>query len=131
MHAKQRNETLTLIWNHRREYDNNPERLLKVLEYLHDDSFDFRIHILRQQFRKKPREFSIIKDKFESHFGAWGYVQERQTYLNLLRQYDIVPSTALHDFQGLAMLEAVACGCTGSIGLSRISAQRISRQLFF
>ncbi|RLL51257.1 DUF3524 domain-containing protein [Mariprofundus sp. EBB-1] len=110
-HAKQDNEILTLVWNHRREYDKGPDRLLKVITYLHNDGLDFRIHILGQQFRHEPDAFAIIKEQFAAHLGVWGYLPDRQAYLQLLRQCDIVLSTALHDFQGLAMLEAVACGC--------------------
>ncbi|MCK5886537.1 MAG: glycosyltransferase, partial [Alcanivorax sp.] len=41
----------------------------------------------------------------------WGFLEHRQDYDQLLRSADIVVSTALHDFQGLAMLEAMASGC--------------------
>ncbi|KAA3645919.1 MAG: glycosyltransferase family 1 protein, partial [Proteobacteria bacterium] len=40
-----------------------------------------------------------------------GYVDKRQEYIKILQQADGVLSTADHDFQGIAMLEAVACGC--------------------
>ncbi len=43
--------------------------------------------------------------------GTWGYLAKRADYLSLLDQSHLVLSTAQHDFQGLAVLEAVAAGC--------------------
>jgi hypothetical protein len=44
--------------------------------------------------------------------GQWGFVEHRQDYLELVQRSDVVLSTALHDFQGLSMLEAAALGCS-------------------
>ena len=38
-------------------------------------------------------------------------MKSNNDYQNLLHQSDIVISTAIHDFQGIAVLEAVAAGC--------------------
>jgi len=102
---------LTLLWNHRWEYDKGPECLYLVLKSLRDRGIDFRIHIIGQQFRKKPDVFNRIQQRFQSQIASWGYIESRQAYLHILQQSDIVLSTALHDFQGIAILEAVACGC--------------------
>ena len=40
-----------------------------------------------------------------------GYVKEVSEYRGLLQASDIVLSTALHEFQGLAVMEAVARNC--------------------
>ena len=42
------------------------------------------------------------------HFG---YAASRQQYLRLLGRGDFVLSTAIHEFFGLAVIEAVRCGC--------------------
>jgi len=41
----------------------------------------------------------------------WGFVEGEKEYRLILASADLVVSTALHDFQGLAVLEAVAAGC--------------------
>ena len=41
----------------------------------------------------------------------WGYLQSRADYDRLLGEADVAISTALHDFQGLSVLEAMASGC--------------------
>ncbi|PJA31525.1 MAG: DUF3524 domain-containing protein, partial [Zetaproteobacteria bacterium CG_4_9_14_3_um_filter_53_7] len=104
-------QPVTLVWNHRWEYDKGPERLYLVLKELSRCRLDFEIHILGQQFRKRPDAFAMIRTEFATQIKTWGYIENRNSYLQILRQSDIVFSTALHDFQGLAMLEAMAAGC--------------------
>lgn len=102
----------TLLWNHRWEYDKAPERLFSGLMQLREFGIDFRIHIVGQQFRKSPSVFEEMRTQLSNHIGAWGYVENIEEYRNLVRQSHVVISTALHDFQGLAILEATAAGCT-------------------
>lgn len=107
-------ETPHLLWNHRWEYDKAPERLLAALKILKANGVDFRLSIVGQQFRRQPSAFKDIKTLMSHkpdsliHFG---YMESRGQYLSLLEQADIVLSTALHDFQGLSVLEAAICGC--------------------
>ena len=102
---------VTLVWNHRWEYDKGPDRLYLVLKELVRRGLDFRIHLLGQRFRKWPEAFDRMKGEFKMQILSWGYIENRHDYLQLLQQSEIVFSTALHDFQGLAMLEAMASGC--------------------
>lgn len=104
-------EPVTLVWNHRWEYDKGPDRLRLVLKELVRRGVDFRIHLLGQRFRRWPEAFDYIKEEFNTQILSWGYIEDRHDYLQLLQQSDMVFSTALHDFQGLAMQEAIACGC--------------------
>jgi glycosyltransferase involved in cell wall biosynthesis len=41
----------------------------------------------------------------------WGYAVDRAEYAHWLWQCDVVVSTARHEFFGLAVAEALACGC--------------------
>lgn len=101
----------TLLWNHRWEYDKGPERLLLLLRRLRADGVAFRLHLLGESFRQKPKEFSIIAQEFQQELLTLGYVESHDAYRQCLAQSDVVLSTSLHDFQGLSILEAVAAGC--------------------
>jgi len=105
-----KNKTIQIVWNHRWEYDKQPEVLFKALELLKADGIDFKFHLLGQSFRKVPDCFSKAKELFCDEIETWGF-QPREKYLQILDESDIVVSTALHDFQGLSMLEAIARGC--------------------
>jgi glycosyltransferase involved in cell wall biosynthesis len=105
-----RDPTLVL-WNHRWEYDKAPRRFFQALEQVSELGLDFELHVLGQRFRKHPPVFDRVKETLDAHIETFGYVEDVQTYRAILRQADLVVSTALHEFQGLAMLEAVAMGC--------------------
>lgn len=106
-----KNEIFTLLWNHRWEYDKAPERFLKALLKLKTMGKDFRVNVIGQQFRNTPPIFDEIRPALEDHIVAWGTIKDTERYRKILRQSHAVISTALHDFQGLAVLEAVASAC--------------------
>ncbi len=101
---------IRLIWNHRWEFDKGPEELLKVVQGLCDAGVDFRLDLVGQRFRKVPEQFQLLKELLGSRVGRWGFIESVSEYRRLLQQADIVLSTALHDFQGIAVLEGVAAG---------------------
>lgn len=112
-------DVFTLVWNHRWEYDKGPERLLALTERLVAHRLRFRLHVLGQQFRHQPPAFAALQQLLEAHYqqhalepGQFGYVADESQYRALLCNSDVVLSTADHDFQGLSLLEAIACGCT-------------------
>tara|TARA_R100000322_G_scaffold5755_2_gene4253 strand:+ start:4264 stop:5382 length:1119 start_codon:yes stop_codon:yes gene_type:complete len=100
-----------LLWNHRWEYDKGPERLLSLLCALETRSVPFRVSVVGERFRNSPKAFEQIQQAFGGRVEQWGFLERREDYDHLLARTDIVLSTALHDFQGLAMLEAMASGC--------------------
>jgi glycosyltransferase involved in cell wall biosynthesis len=104
-------QPLTIVWNHRWEYDKAPERMLAALLGLHEAGVDFTAHVVGQQFRKQPPVFAEMYPRIRQHIGEWGMVEATQDYKALLQRSHVVLSTALHEFQGLAVLEAVASGC--------------------
>ncbi|MCG7198147.1 DUF3524 domain-containing protein [Marinobacter pelagius] len=100
-----------LLWNHRWEYDKGPDRLWKLLQVLERRAVPFRLSVVGESFRRHPPAFARIREAFGDRIEQWGFLESRGDYERLLRQADIVISTALHDFQGLSMLEAMASGC--------------------
>jgi glycosyltransferase involved in cell wall biosynthesis len=101
----------TLVWNHRWEYDKAPERLFGALLKLHEAGVNFRVHVIGQQFRKQPPVFDEMYPQLQQYVGEWGMIDSVHDYQQLLQRSHVVLTTALHEFQGLAVLEAVASGC--------------------
>ena len=103
----------TFVWNHRWEYDKGPDILLAALRRFGREGIPFTLHVVGQQFRRQPSEFAQIKKLLSKQgaLGAWGYRESLEEYRRLLAASHGVISTARHDFQGLAALEAVAAGC--------------------
>ncbi|GLS26610.1 hypothetical protein GCM10007877_23260 [Marinibactrum halimedae] len=109
-------DAVTVVWNHRWEYDKSPDRLLNFVNALAkcSDRPAVRFHIIGQQFRKVPPVFDTLHQRLGElgWLGRWGFIEDVHEYRSLLAHSDAVLSTALHDFQGLSVLEACALGCS-------------------
>ncbi len=99
-----------IVWNHRWEFDKQPLVFFTALEKLQNAGVDFSLHVMGQSFRKVPECFDQARVTLADRISTWGH-QPSDSYNQILRQADIVVSTALHDFQGLSMLEAIYRGC--------------------
>jgi len=113
-HVPQRslnNSPIKILWNHRWEYDKAPDRLLLFLLALKARKVPFEINIVGEGFRTVPAEFEQIKQQFSQQVKAFGYIASVEDYFKLLSECDIVLSTAIHEFQGVAVMEALAAGC--------------------
>jgi glycosyltransferase involved in cell wall biosynthesis len=106
-----RDRPIRLLWNHRWEYDKAPERLLAFLKVLARRRIDFRIDILGRSFRRRPASFDDLEHSFPGQIEQFGFLAEEDDYRDRLARADVVLSTALHDFQGLAVMQATAGGC--------------------
>lgn len=106
------NKHFNLVWNHRWEFDKNPQLLLDAVKALLKQTSDFTLHVVGQQFRKLPSPFAELRTILETAgcLGEWGYMESRDAYQALLQRADVVLSTADHDYQGIAVLEGVAAG---------------------
>ena len=102
-----------IVWNHRWEYDKGTLRLQEILAELIRRGGDFTVHLLGQQFRGEDAVMRENQALLESsgHLGHCGFLDDREAYLALLAQSHLVLSTANHEFQGLSVQEAMACGC--------------------
>lgn len=104
-------DNLRLVWAARWEYDKGPSQLLAFLEELETRGLGYQLCLIGEQFRRCPYEFEVIKQRFSHRLVHYGYAASRDEYIEWLRTADVVFSTALHEFQGIAVLEAVALGC--------------------
>ncbi len=104
---------LQIVWNHRWEHDKGPDRLLNIVEGLLRDESDFTLSLVGEQFRQTPEALSTVIKLLNQNdrAGHIGFVESREDYLALLRQHHVVLSTARQEFQGLAVMEGIACGC--------------------
>jgi len=102
---------LKIVWAARWEYDKGPGGLLGILQLLERREIDYQIAIVGQQFRNSPEAFSIIESKFQHRLAHFGYIESADEYRACLQSADMVLSTALHEFQGLSVIEAISAGC--------------------
>ncbi|CAA0088072.1 Glycogen synthase [Halioglobus japonicus] len=101
---------LRLLWVGRFEHDKGPEGLRHILRQLEEQELDYELAMVGQQFRQTPRVFSEIQATFAHRLAHYGFLESPARYRALLQAADVVLSTAIHEFQGLAVMEAVAAG---------------------
>lgn len=98
-----------IVWNHRWEYDKNPNDFFEVLFDLSTAGVAFELAVLGQRFRQSPEIFEEAEQRLAKHIIAWG-PQPEVEYRELLDSAGIVVSTTWHEFQGLAIMEAAQHG---------------------
>jgi len=100
-----------ILWNHRWEYDKDPETFFRAVDMLADAGLDFGLVLLGESLSLIIRDSLEARQRLSDRIVHFGYAEEGATYARLLWQSDIVVSTALHEFFGLAVVEACYCDC--------------------
>ena len=59
--------TPIILWNHRWEYDKDPETFFQTLEKLKNNGFDFRLAVLGENFSQSPKIFDKAKVLFKKN----------------------------------------------------------------
>jgi len=104
------NDVPTILWNHRWEYDKNPEDFFKTLFELTGLGLDFKLIVLGENYGESPPIFAEAKEKLAKHIIHFGYAPDFETYARLLWQANILPVTSQQDFFGGSVVEAIYCG---------------------
>lgn len=104
-------EVLTILWNHRWEYDKCPEDFFNVLNKLKSENVAFRLRVLGENYSSKPSCFDEARVQLASHIDHWGYVSSAQAYYKHLAKSHIIISTAIQENFGIAVVEAMRFGC--------------------
>ncbi|MEX2588889.1 MAG: DUF3524 domain-containing protein [Chitinophagales bacterium] len=108
---KEKKERAILLWNHRWEYDKNPDDFFKALFELQDRGIEFQLIVLGEARGKYPEIFDRAKKQLDNEIIHWGYAKDFETYKNLLWKADILPVTSNQDFFGGSVIEAAYCNC--------------------
>ena len=101
---------LRIVWAARWEFDKAPEVLFAALDQLARDGVEFRVSVLGEQFEEAPEIFAEARERLGERVAAWGYLSSREDYVAALHEADVFVSTAIHEFFGLAAVEAMAAG---------------------
>ena len=100
-----------VLWNHRWEYDKDPEAFFRVVNRLDDVGARFRLILAGETFAEQPPAFAQGFRRYADRVLHYGFAESLGDYAALLHRSDIVVSTSRHEFFGLSMLEAIHCGC--------------------
>ena len=98
-----------VLWNQRWEYDKNPEAFFRALYRLIDEGYEFQVILAGENFRNRPNEFIDAERRLGNRLLHGGFLPAAR-YVEILSRSDVVVSTALHEFFGVAVVEAIAAG---------------------
>jgi glycosyltransferase involved in cell wall biosynthesis len=100
-----------VLWNQRWEYDKNPSAFFRLMNRLDDASVPFQLILAGRHFEEQPDEFEQAFERYAERILHYGYAEDFAEYSRLLHKADIVVSTSRHEFFGVAIQEAIYCGC--------------------
>ncbi len=98
-----------ILWNHRWEYDKSPQLFAEAMIRLAKRGADFRLALLGDRF-EEPHPALVYLRELLPDCIIIDEKADRDTYRKILGKAGIVISSARHEFQGLAMLEAAGAG---------------------
>jgi len=99
-----------VVWNQRWDHDKDPVAFLRIVRSLAADGVPFRLALAGENRREDPQEFRAAIDELGSRVVHHGHL-DADAYRRLLLRGDVVLSTAVHEFFGVAPVEAMAAGC--------------------
>lgn len=102
---------LRILWNHRWAQDKAPERFFAALENLAAQGLEFQVAVVGPAPAKPPAVFAVAREALGRHIVQWGHADDRIEYWARLFWADVVVSTALQEYFGLSVAEAVWAGC--------------------
>ncbi len=107
----EKTDTPVVLWNHRWEYDKNPELFFHTLRSLKEEGLLFKLIVTGKSYQKVPFIFSEAQKWFDQEIIHFGYAESFEAYAALLWQADILPVTSIQDFFGASVVEAIHCNC--------------------
>jgi glycosyltransferase involved in cell wall biosynthesis len=99
-----------IIWNHRWEFDKQPEVFFDALAELDRDGVPFRLALLGENSRSEARSFLDARRRYGPRLVHFGYEPDRAQYLAWLRRGAVSVSTAAQENFGIAAVEAAYAG---------------------
>ena len=117
-----------VLWNHRWDPDKAPASFLRIARRLAAIGVEFRIALAGERFAKQRPEHD------DSIAGLDGLVVvddhlDRDHYLKVLGRSTIVVSTALQEFFGLSVIEAMAAGAFPILPAGLVYPERVPQSL--
>lgn len=107
---EQNNKPL-ILWNHRWEYDKNPDDFFEALYELDDNGCEFEVVIAGENFSQKPAKFLEAKDRLDHRIVHFGFIESFAEYAKWLWKADIIPVTSNQDFFSISLVQAMYCNC--------------------
>jgi glycosyltransferase involved in cell wall biosynthesis len=98
-----------ILWNHRWEYDKNPQEFFDALYLLQEEGVAFEVALLGESFANDSPLFVEAKKRLGNKIVQYGFASSFADYAKWLWRADILPVTSIHDFFGASVVQAMYC----------------------
>lgn len=102
-----KNKRPIIIWNHRWEFDKNPQEFFAALEEVDSEKLCFDLVLLGECGQSVPKPFIAAQKKWGNRILHYGFVTSKEEYISWLKQGDLVISTAIQENFGISIVEAI------------------------
>ena len=99
-----------ILWNHRWEYDKNPDLFFEGLYQLKALDLPFQLIVCGRSYPDEPSIFAQAQQDFKEKCIHWGYANSKEDYYKLLQKADLLPVTSHQDFFGISVVEGIYHG---------------------
>ncbi|MFO7839714.1 MAG: DUF3524 domain-containing protein, partial [Desulfosalsimonadaceae bacterium] len=103
--------TPLIVWNHRWEFDKQPEVFFAALEKAAQKKIPFSLAILGGAGETVPAVFDTARARFGQRICQFGWVEDKNEYFQWLQKADVVISTSIQENFGISVVEAMRFGC--------------------
>ena len=100
-----------ILWNHRWEYDKNPQEFFAALYRLQEEGLAFNVAVLGEAYRQHPPVFDEARQRLGERVVRFGYAADFADYARWLWRAAILPVHSHHDFFGASVVQAIYCRC--------------------
>ena len=99
-----------ILWNHRWEFDKQPEVFARAITRLLEQGLPFDVALLGD-VQQHDEVFSPLARRLGLRLKAFGFLEDRRRYDEMLAMADIVVSCAKQEYFGISVAEAIHAGC--------------------
>jgi len=104
-----KNRVPVILWNHRWDFDKQPGVFFNEMYRLAEEGIDYQLVILGENFQMHPKEFIEARKRLSDRIVQYGFVESVEDYANFIMRSDVIVSTALQEYFGFAVAEAIYC----------------------
>ena len=101
---------LRVLFAHRWEHDKDPRAFLEATREACSRGAELELVLLGQSYGERPPGVDALLSTLEGVIAHHGHLDERADYAAILGTVDLAVSTALHEFFGIGIVEALAAG---------------------
>ena len=117
-----------ILWNQRWEFDKGPAEFASAVTELVASGYEFEVVMTGERFVGQPDEFEALPAILGERLVHFGFAEDYE-YRRLVAGSDIVVSTAIQEFFGIAVTEAMYAGAVPVLPDRLVYPERLPERL--